>query len=237
MKQEIIRLDLNQVNCYLGKSEKGYVLFDTAGPITMDKNYSNRRIELEAELEKAGCKPGNLNAIVITHGDMDHVANAAYLRDKYKTVIAMHREDVNLTEALTVDKMMESFHYKSVILNLVFLLLRKTIRRVMEKAYHDFTKFTPDILLKEGDSLSSYGFDAKIIHLPGHTAGSIGILTAEGDLIAGDTFTNLKKPSAALNADDFKQLKYSIDRLKRMNLSKMIYPGHGKPFQAGEYKF
>lgn len=90
MKQEIIRINLNGVNCYLGKSEEGFVLFDTGGPLILDKRFTNRRDELEDQLMKAGCKPGNLKAIIITHGDNDHVGNAAYLQEKYKTVIAMH---------------------------------------------------------------------------------------------------------------------------------------------------
>lgn len=235
MKQEIIRIDLNSVNCYLGKSEEGFVLFDTGGPITMDKGYTNRRSELEAQLEKAGCRPGNLKGIIITHGDMDHVANAAYLRDKFKTFIAMHREDVNLVEDLTLDKMMESFHYRNFLLKLIFFIMNKPIRRISEKALKDFTKFSPDILLENGDELSQFGFDAKVIHLPGHTAGSIGFLTEEGEFICGDTLANMKKPAPALNAFDFKLLKSSISRLKTLKIA-MIYPGHGNPFPAEALK-
>ncbi|RLI67201.1 hypothetical protein DRO91_10540, partial [Candidatus Heimdallarchaeota archaeon] len=31
---------------------------------------------LERELEKAGCKPGDLKLVVLTHGDFDHTGNA-----------------------------------------------------------------------------------------------------------------------------------------------------------------
>lgn len=235
MRQEIIRIDLNSVNCYLGKSEEGFVLFDTGGPITMDKGYSNRRSELEAQLEKAGCRPGNLKAIIITHGDMDHVANASYLRDRFKTVIAMHREDVNLVEDLTLDKMMESFHYNNILLKLIFFIMKKPIRRINEKVLKDFTKFSPDILLENEDDLSQFGFHAKVIHLPGHTAGSIGFSTEEGEFICGDTLANMKKPAPAMNAYDFKLLKSSINKIKSMKIT-MIYPGHGNPFAADTLK-
>lgn len=231
MKQEIIRINLEGVNCYLGKSEQGFVLFDTGGHITMDKVFTNRQDMLVKELERLGCKPGNLKAIILTHGDNDHVANAAFLREKYQTVVAIHGADVALVENLTLDKMMESFEYSSIIFKIVFLLLHKTIRRVTAKALADYTEFKPDILLKEGDNLGAYGFDAKIVHLPGHTTGSIGIITKEGELIAGDICTNMKKPSLAPNAMNFKQLKSSVEKLKTMNIKK-IYPGHGDPFDA-----
>ncbi|HWT73867.1 MAG TPA: MBL fold metallo-hydrolase [Mobilitalea sp.] len=231
MKQEIIRINLNGVNCYLVKTEESFVLIDTAGPITMDKGYNNRREELEKQLDKNGCIPGKLKAIVLTHGDVDHVANAAYLRDKYHTIIAMHKEDTDLVERLTLDKMMESFRYRSLILKVIFAVMNKTIRRISAKTLANFEAFAPDLLLKEDDSLSSYGIAARIIHLPGHTAGSIAIMTEEGDLIAGDIVTNMKKPGPALNASDFKQLFKSISKLKSLNI-KMIYPGHGEPFEA-----
>jgi hypothetical protein len=86
-------------------------------------------------------------------------------------------------------------------------------------------------LLDDGFDLSPYGFEAKVVHTPGHTKGSISILTAQGDLIAGDTFANINKPAIAPNAYDFKELRSSIKRLKTMNI-KTIYPGHGNPFNA-----
>ena len=43
-----------------------------------------------------------------------------------------------------------------------------------------FETFKPDILLIDGQKLNDYGFDAKVIHTPGHTKGSIVILTSIG---------------------------------------------------------
>ncbi|MDI6725267.1 MAG: MBL fold metallo-hydrolase, partial [Methanobacterium sp.] len=83
-------IKLGEVNCYLVKTGKNYFLIDT-GP-------SNRRFELEKELENAGCKPGNLKLIIITHGDFDHTGNAAYLREKFNTKIAMHHDDLGMVE-------------------------------------------------------------------------------------------------------------------------------------------
>jgi hydroxyacylglutathione hydrolase len=36
--------------------------------------------------------------IVITHGDFDHIGNAAYLRQKFGAKIAMHADDVGMAE-------------------------------------------------------------------------------------------------------------------------------------------
>ena len=58
-----------------------------------------------------------------------------------------------------------------------------------------FDRFKPDVYLTDGQNLEEYGFKAKVIHIPGHTKGSVGILTDDGDLFAGDTFINKRKPA------------------------------------------
>ena len=66
-------LRMGRVNCYLIRTADGHVLIDTGG--------SNERNELHRELENAGCTPGSLKLVLLTHGDFDHIGNAAYLRD------------------------------------------------------------------------------------------------------------------------------------------------------------
>jgi glyoxylase-like metal-dependent hydrolase (beta-lactamase superfamily II) len=53
--------------------------------------------------------------------------------------------------------------------------------------------FTSDLILEDGENLEGYGLKASILHLPGHTKGSIAILTEDGSLFAGDTFFNMKQ--------------------------------------------
>jgi hydroxyacylglutathione hydrolase len=52
-------------------------------------------------------------------------------------------------------------------------------------------RFMPDFFVSQGDRLSEYGFDAEGIELPGHSKGSIGLLTEEGDLFCGDLLANV----------------------------------------------
>ena len=56
MKPEIIRIDLEGVNCYLGKENGNFILFDTGGHLFLDKIENNRRQALINGLEKAGCQ-------------------------------------------------------------------------------------------------------------------------------------------------------------------------------------
>ena len=91
MPSEIKAIDLGSVNCYLFKTGDSYLLIDTG--------FSNKRTDLEKELESAGCQPGNLNLIILTHGDSDHAGNCAYLREKYGTEIAMHRSELDAVKS------------------------------------------------------------------------------------------------------------------------------------------
>ena len=230
---EITRIDLSGVNAYLVRCEGGFILFDTGGHIVMDQQFSNRRENLLKELQAAGCTENDLRLIVLTHGDNDHSCNAAYLRERFGAKIAMHDGDRLLVEAPTLQKWMESYQYNSVELQQMFLQYREVITRVTQKILDEFERFSPDVLLEESFDLSPYGFDATVIHVPGHTDGSIAILTKSGDLIAGDVFANIDKPSLSPNAGDFHQLAGSVDRLKKLPI-KTVYPGHGNPFSFDE---
>lgn len=236
MQQEIIRINLNAVNCYLIKSKEGFILVDTGGYIILDKQLTNRRDLLQKELDKAGCNADNLKLVILTHGDYDHVSNAVYLREKYKVKIALHPMDLDLVKNPNLKMLMQSFRYRSVIFKIIFSLMKKKIEKVNLQILNEFQKFTPDILIDDKFNLLNYGFHAKIVPLSGHTAGSIGILMPNGDLIAGDTFVNNSKPEISLNAYDFNLLSESVNRLKQLNI-KTVYPGHGNPFSFKELKF
>lgn len=234
MDQEIIRIDLGGVNCYLLKENNKFILFDTGGHLFMDKAFSNRREELEKKLKTYCCLPNNLVLIVLTHGDNDHSTNAAFLRKKFNTKIAMHSADVELVKNPSLENSLQNSNYSSFLYKAVFLLINTKIKKLTEKILNEFESFNPDIIVKDGDSLLQYGFHCKILHLPGHTPGSIGILTESGDIIVGDTLANIKKPTAAPNAANFEMLNKSINKLKTMDI-KTVYPGHGAPFKGTSF--
>lgn len=233
MNKRLHTIDLGGANCYLLKTEQGFVLFDTGGHMMMDKEFTNRRELLLEQLAQAGCTPGTLSLIILTHGDNDHTANAASLREHFGAKIAMHPGDLYLVQEPTIEQYMESFRYRSLLLRTVFRLMQKTIREVTTKTLEDFEPFSPDILLEDGQDLRAYGIPGCVVHLPGHTPGSIGILLEDGSLIAGDTFANMKKPTAAPNAVDDSLMQKSIVRAKSMPIN-MVYPGHGAPFKFSD---
>jgi len=65
--------------------------------------------------------------------------------------------------------------------------------------------------------------------LPGHSKGSIGVLTDNGELFCGDLFTNFQKPELNKIIQDEVDAQTSIKKLKNYLIDK-IFPGHGNPF-------
>jgi len=199
----------NYVNCYLVKIDGGYILIDTGMP--------NKCKLIEKEMESAGCRPGNLKLIILTHGDLDHAGNAAYFRKRFAAKIAMHPNDVGMVEYgdMFFSRKNPNFMVKA-IANL-FFSLKETDR------------FVPDLHVEDGYDFSEFGFEAKALHLPGHTRGSVEIFTSDGNLFCGDLLGNITKPTRFSLIDDSTAANASIEKLKSLKIS-MVYPGHGKPF-------
>jgi hydroxyacylglutathione hydrolase len=200
---------LGSVNCYLIKTASGFILIDTGS--------SNQRAALEKELESAGCQPGALSLIVITHGDFDHTGNAAFLRKRFSAKIAMHADDSGMAER---GDMFWNRQKGNALIRLVAPILF---------GFDKSKRFKSDLTLEDGCDLSAYGFDAQALSIPGHSKGSVGILTGEGDLFCGDLFDNTKKPTLNTIMDDPVAANASIEKLKCLKIN-TVYPGHGSPF-------
>jgi glyoxylase-like metal-dependent hydrolase (beta-lactamase superfamily II) len=212
--QIMMPFKLGSVNCYLIKNDSNYILIDTGS--------SNQRIALEKELESAGCEPGKLALIILTHGDFDHTGNAVYLREKYKAQIVMHVDDLGMVENgdMFFNRQQPN------------ILIRKIIPVFL--GFGKSKRFTPDYFVGEGDDFSAHKFNAKVISLPGHSKGSIGILLSGGELFCGDLFENLKGPSLNSIMDDVDTANSSVEKLKNHKIG-TVYPGHGKPFLMEQY--
>lgn len=200
---------LGRMNCYLVEADAGFVLLDTGG--------RNRRAELVRELEEAACRLDNLSLIILTHGDFDHTGNCAFLREKFGTRAAMHIDDLGMVERGDMFYNRESGN-----------ALIRTLAPILF-GYGKSDRFKPDLFLEEGDDLSGYGFGARVLHLPGHSRGSIGILTAGGDLFCGDLLDDTDSPGLGSIMDDPAAAKASVGKLTGLEIH-TVYPGHGKPF-------
>ncbi len=212
MSIEITPIPTGIANCYLLKSGDNYCLVDTG--------FAKKRTELLQSLERTGCKPGNLKLVVITHADSDHTGNCNHLRRNYGAQIAMHHAEVETAES---GDAFRSRKFKNGISRMISRLILSFVK--LKQA----DRLTPDLIVKDGDDLARFGFDVKIIHLPGHSNGSIGIVTGKGDLFCGDFVMNMNRVAPGFGIFDWKEFRENIDRLRKLDVKK-IFPGHGKAF-------
>lgn len=96
-------------------------------------------------------------------------------------------------------------------------------------------RFAPDVLLADGDDLAAYGLDARIILIPGHSKGSIAVLTTSADLFCGDLLTNTDRPALNSLMDDPVAGRASLQKLRGLAIG-TVYPGHGQQFTLDQLR-
>lgn len=199
------RIRCGNGNCYLVSSGQDAVLVDTGR-----EKYWQKVLN--------ACKPFHVRLLVLTHGHVDHVQNALFLSNALKCPVAMHEADV----PLLADNLLQPLSAHG--------LLGKIVLSESIKSFHKdkIPGFVPDIFLEEGCSLEKYGVAAKIISLPGHTQGSVGIDVMEKDLIVGDALMNLFYPTVSMLYNDRDAMLQSADRISRLG-ERRIFFGHGGP--------
>lgn len=124
--------------------------------------------------------------------------------------------------AQTVLPTAEKYRMRNVIQNISIRLLKSP-------------PYEPDIRITDSDSglLLKLVFDAEIIPLPGHTYGSLGILS-KGVLYCGDAFTALwRKPDITPHAASPELMKQSLETILDLN-PEWLACGHGLPLRMCE---
>jgi glyoxylase-like metal-dependent hydrolase (beta-lactamase superfamily II) len=207
----------------------GYLLTAGDGYVMIDCGDVSDRPVLEKELALAGVKPGNLKLVLLTHGDFDHTGNAAFLQQKYGAKIAMHAQDAGMVTHATMGWNRKAKPDRVTLFGKMIMLIA---RLFVSKS--SFETFTPDVYLEDGQNLAEYGLDARVIGFPGHSKGSIGILTNGNELFCGDLLMNIIQPELHFMIDDMTDGSASLEKLKNLRIS-TVYPGHGKPFSLKKF--
>ena len=200
----ITRIKCKTDNCYIVSEGRNAILVDTGSAQCLDMVISE-------------CDKYDLKLIVLTHVHFDHAENAAVLSKRYGVPVAFNQADEELFESFDKQPLKSYGLTGRLVLGLSLKVLRETKVERPENI----------IYIKEGDSLNEYGINAKIIELPGHTNGSIGVDVEEKYLLVGDALDNWVLPGMGhlyYNLDD---IKNSFDKIKALG-SRTVYFGHGK---------
>lgn len=202
---EIHHIKCKTDNCYIVESYGNAILVDTGS----GECYNT-------VLEE--CGKYNLRLIVLTHVHFDHAENAAKLSKEFDIPVAFSKADEELFDNYSAQPLMSYGITGRVVLGLSLKVLRDTKVEKPEKI----------VYIRESDDLSKYGIDARIIGLPGHTNGSIGIDVEEKSLLVGDALDNWIRPATGHLYSDMYKLKNSAEKISSLG-ERTIYYGHGKP--------
>ncbi len=203
----VITIKCAASNCYLLKndSRSAGILVDAG--LSADLGRLKKRLKAE-----------NVRLILLTHGHFDHIGAAARLSEDLRIPVAMSREDF----PLLTDPSLGRLHGSTVLGSLLAASACLTMNK------RAFPPFIPSVWLRDGQSLSEFGVDARVVALPGHTKGSVGVLTSEKEFMVGDAMFNIFKATGARLYEDFEQMKRSLEVIKSSG-AKQIYVGHGRP--------
>jgi glyoxylase-like metal-dependent hydrolase (beta-lactamase superfamily II) len=211
------RLGINFV--YLIKGES-WMLVDVGPAFTLPR--------LKKWLASIPLDPQEIKLVVITHAHFDHAGAIAAVKELTGAQIAVHH-----TEGDMIRTGISSHPTPVTAWGQVGWRMLKPMMKALQ-----YPGVTPDLMIgDEGLDLNQFGIPGRILHTPGHTAGSLSVLLDSGDAFVGCMTHNgppfRLRPNHPIFADDLVQLWGSWDILLGQG-ALTIYPGHGKPFPVSE---
>lgn len=95
----------------------------------------------------------------------------------------------------------------------------------------EWIPLSADVLLNDGDVIEMGDTHLKVINTPGHTKGSICLISEEERIVfTGDTIFNVDLGRTDLKDGSEKEMEKSIkDIISKWKDDWMLYPGHGDP--------
>jgi len=162
----------------------------------------------EQDIFKAITESGlEITTIVLTHGHSDHIAALRDIQERTGAQVAIHIEDADFLEGYGSVSSQFGISYK--------------------------TPHPPDRLLREGDVIDVGGLSFTVVHTPGHTPGSICLLS-DDKVFTGDTIFRRGIGTTLMPGSSRPELIESIRRrLMTLPDETIIYPGHGRETTIG----
>ena len=169
---------------------------------------SDQAADIKARIQELEITPV---AILLTHGHFDHIMAAKDLKETYHIpVLAGEKERA----------MLEDYNLNGTL-----------------SVGRNYT-LSADRLLKDGEELTLGGLKIKVIHTPGHTAGSVCYyFEKEKVLLSGDTLFLESVGRTDMPTGNTHDLLESLNRkLMLLPDDVIVYPGHGDKTAIGHEK-
>jgi hydroxyacylglutathione hydrolase len=207
----IQHIEVRETNCYLLRGDSGVVLIDPGPP--------GFAAQIAAAAEGAGVRPEDVRLILVTHGHLDHYGSAAAVRAWCGAPVAAHPQSPEFSQN-RYNALPPAQTLRGSIIRWLYLLFSPWVH---------FEPLQADVVLDDGTDLSDHGGDGQAILLPGHSPESLGLVTPDGDLVAGDLFVNYTLPSQPMYLSDENAWQQSYERVRALQ-PRTVYVGHGEPF-------
>jgi glyoxylase-like metal-dependent hydrolase (beta-lactamase superfamily II) len=200
-----------------------HIVTDSRGVIVVDAGMPHQAHRIVNQIRALGHSPQDLRLILITHGHVDHAGSAVALKRLTGAPMALHRADARLvgTPDLKIPP------GRNATIDAIGRLIR-TFGWVVP-----LETFTPDIWIEDGQSLREFGIDARVVHTPGHTMGSVSVMCDDGTLFVGDAILNLVHVAFPLFWEDVAATRESALKIQALK-PRVCYTAHGRAFDANE---
>ncbi len=219
---KITQIKLSISNCYLLQGDRN-ILIDTGNP--------NEAQKIIAALAKQGLTLQDISLILHTHGHADHCGSTQELLHTHKIPTAIHVADRFMSDQGTNGEIKTK--------GITAFLVKPFINK-------PYPAFVADLIIDEEINLHEFGVDAKIQFTPGHTQGSISIVTDRNEAIIGDLLMGgilggrffSDRPDYHYFMDSIEQVDQSIRKMLNFRAD-TFFVGHGGPLKrkAIEAKF
>lgn len=208
----IIPINLHIANAYIVRG-KQTIIVDTGGAGKTDS--------ILQVLKKHDISTKDISLILHTHGHTDHCGSTKELQHYIQAPTAVHLLDADMARSGKNNPLVPT--------SLEARLIRPFVNQPVPG-------FEPDVLIEHEMSLHEYGVAAKILLTPGHTSGSITLLTDDGKAVVGDLLMGgmfggtlfPHQPTYHYFADNLAQVQSSLAKVLSYQPSD-IYVGHGGP--------
>jgi len=149
--------------------------------------------------------------IINTHGHIDHICAIDEVSVAYPVPLAIHPADL----PMYTDERHGQIYDRSAPL----------------------VKRKPDMLLKDGDQITFGTLTLEVLHTPGHSPGSVCLISQPYCIFSGDTLFHRSIGRTDIPGGDYAQIEQSIrNKLYTLEDDLAVFPGHGEPTTIGEEK-